>query len=108
MHCHHNNTLRAITNGFAINHDILAVRVASWNGAEDAIALLATNRCGDDTRMQCFQDNHAAIAAKALSKAAAHVNLLVASRRQEDEARTQAFVSVAGKRDCWEATLHKP
>jgi hypothetical protein len=38
---HRDNTFRAITNGFAINLDILAVEMASWHGADGAMALLA-------------------------------------------------------------------
>jgi hypothetical protein len=35
---HRDDTFRAITNGFAIDLDILAVEMASWHGADDAMA----------------------------------------------------------------------
>jgi hypothetical protein len=38
---HHNDTFPAITNGFAINLNILAVKMVSWHGVDDAMALLA-------------------------------------------------------------------
>jgi hypothetical protein len=42
MRRQHNDTLRVITNRFAINLDILTIRVVSWDGASKAMALLAT------------------------------------------------------------------
>jgi hypothetical protein len=35
------DTFRVITDGFAINLDILTVEMASWHGADEAMALLA-------------------------------------------------------------------
>ncbi len=91
-----------ITDGFAINLDILAVKMASWHGVDNAMALLVMKRCKDNANAQGYLDGHAA---RALQKAAVHVNVLTASRRQEDNAHAKAFASEADKRNCREATL---
>ncbi len=52
--------------------------------------------------MQGYLDGHAAMA---LQNAAAHVNVLAASRHQEDNVHAKAFASKADKRTCWETTL---
>jgi hypothetical protein len=41
IRCRRDNTIRAITDGFAINLDILAVEMASWHGTGDVMALFA-------------------------------------------------------------------
>jgi hypothetical protein len=102
IRCHHDNTFRAITNRFAINLDILPVEMASWHGAENAMALLAMKCCKDDANAQGYLDGHAA---RALQNAAAHMNVLAVSRCQEDNAHAKAFVSEANKRTRWETTL---
>jgi hypothetical protein len=89
MHHRQNDTLHTITNGFAINLDILAVRVASWNGVEDVLVLLVMRQHEDNTQMQRFHDNHAATAARAPWKAATRANVLVASCHQEGKVHTR-------------------
>jgi hypothetical protein len=42
---HRDDTFCTITNGFAIDLDILMVEMASWHGADNAMALLAMKRC---------------------------------------------------------------
>ncbi len=74
---------RAITDGFAIDLDILAVEMASWHGADNAMALLAMKRREDDAKAQGYLDGRAAMAPQ---KAATRANILAASRRQEDDA----------------------
>ncbi len=96
------DTFRAITNRFRINLDILAVKMASWHGADDAMALLAMKRCKDDANAHGYLDGRAA---RALQKAAARVNVLAVSRCQVDDAHAKAFASEADKRNCREATL---
>ncbi len=91
-----------ITDGFAINLNILAVEMASWHGADDAMVLLAMKPHEDDANAQGYLDGRAAMA---LQNAAACVNMLAASRRQEDDAHAKAFASKADKRTCRETTL---
>ncbi len=91
-----------ITNGFAINLNILAVEMASWHGANNAMALLAMKCCKDDANVQGYLDGHAA---RALQNAAARVNMLAKSRCQEDNAHAKTFTSEADKRTCRETTL---
>ena len=100
---HRDDTFRAITDGFTINPNILAIKMASWHGADDAMVLLAMKHCKDDANAQGYLDGHAA---RALQNAAARVNVLAASHRQEDNAHAKAFASTTNKRNCWEATLH--
>ena len=52
--------------------------------------------------MQGYLDGHAA---RALQNAAARVNVLAASLRQEEDAHAKAFASEANKRTRWETTL---
>jgi hypothetical protein len=99
-HC--NDTFRAITNGFTIDLNILAVEMASWHGADDAMALLAMKHCEDDANTQGYLDGHAAMA---LQKAATRANVLAASRQWEDNAYAKAFASVTDKRNHRETTL---
>ncbi len=100
---HRDDTFHAITDRFAINLDILEVEMASWHGADNAMALLAIKRREDNANMQGYLDGRAA---RALQNAAAGVNVLAMSRRQEDNAHAKAFASKADKRTCWETTLH--
>ncbi len=102
IRCHHDDTFCAITDGFAINLNILAVEMASWHGADNAMALLAVKRCKDDANAQGYLDGRAA---RALQNAAAHVNVLAASNRHEEDAHAKAFASKADKRTCRETTL---
>jgi hypothetical protein len=74
---HRDDTFRAITNKFAINLDILAVKMASWHGAEDVMVLLTMKRREDDANAQGYLDGRAAMA---LQKAATRANVLAASR----------------------------
>ncbi len=66
------------------------------------MALLAMKSCKDDANTQGYLDG---CAARALQNAAARVNVLAASRRQEDNVHAKAFASKADKRTCWETTL---
>ncbi len=99
-HC--NDTFRAITNGFAINLDILAVKMASWHGTDDAMALYAMKCRKDNANAQGYLDGHAAMAPQ---KAATRANILAVSRRWEDDAYAKAFASVTDKRNHRETTL---
>jgi hypothetical protein len=99
MRRRHDDNLRAVTAGFAIDFDILEVEVASWHDADDAMALLAMRRHKDDADAQGYHSKLAAATERALRKAAARANVLAASRRREDEALTKAFASVADKRN---------
>jgi hypothetical protein len=99
---HRDDTFRAITNGFAIDLDILAVEMASWYGADDTMALLAMKHREDDANAHVYLDGRAA---RALQNAAARVNVLAASHRQEDDAHAKAFASKANKRTRRETTL---
>ncbi len=99
---HRDDTFRAITNGFAIDLNILAVKMASWHGADDAMELLAMKRREDNANAQGYLDGRAA---KALQNAAARVNMLATSRCQEDDAHAKAFASKADKRTRRETTL---
>jgi hypothetical protein len=102
IHHHRVDTFRAITNGFAINLDILAVEMASWHGADNAMVLLAMKCCKDDANVQGYLDGRAAMD---LQNAAARVNVLATSRCQEDDAHAKAFASKADKRTRRETTL---
>jgi hypothetical protein len=102
---HGDDTFHTITDGFAIDLNILAVEMASWHGADNAMALLAMKRHEDDANAQGYLDGHAA---RALQNAAARVNVLAASRWQEDDAHAKAFASKATKRTCRETTLRAP
>jgi hypothetical protein len=99
-HC--DNTFRVITDGFTINLDILAVKMATWHGADDAMVLLAMKRRKDDAKAQGYLDGRAA---KAPQKAATHANVLAASRWREDDAYAKAFASATDKRNHRETTL---
>jgi hypothetical protein len=99
-HC--NATFRAITDGFGINLNILAVKMASWHGADDAMALHPIKLCKDNTNAQGYLDG---CAARALQNAATRVNVLAASCCQENNAHAKAFASKADKRTCQETTL---
>ncbi len=99
---HRDDTFRAITDGFAINLDILAVKMATWHGADDAMALLVMKRCEDDANAQGYLGGRAA---KAQHKAATHGNVLAASRRRKDDAYAKAFASATDKRNRRETTL---
>jgi hypothetical protein len=99
---HRDDTFRAITDGFTINPNILAVEMASWHGADDAMALLAMKHRKDDANAQGYLDGHAA---RALQNAAARMNVLAASRCQEDNVHAKAIVYEADKRTCRETTL---
>jgi hypothetical protein len=99
---HRDNTFRAITDGFVINLDILAVEMASWHGADDAMALLTMKRREDNANAQGYLEGHAA---RALQNAAMRVNVLAASRHQEDDVHAKAFASEADKSNRREATL---
>ncbi len=92
IQCHRNDTFRAISNGFAINLNILAVEMASWHGADATMALLAMKRREDNANAQGYLDGRVA---RALQNAAGRVNVLAASRRQEDDAHAKAFASKA-------------
>jgi hypothetical protein len=59
----------------------------------------------EDAQAQHFHDNCAAVAARAPRKAATHANVLAASCRQKDAARTQIFASATAKSSCQEAVL---
>jgi hypothetical protein len=76
IRCHHDDAFRVITNGFAINLDILPAKMASWRGGENAMALLAMKCREDDANAQGYLDGHAA---RALQNAAAGVNVLAVS-----------------------------
>jgi hypothetical protein len=102
IRCRRNDTFHAITNGFAINLNILAVEMASWHGADDAMALLAMKCRKDDAIAQGYIEGRAA---RALQNAAVRVNVLAASRPQEDDAHAKAFASKADKSNRREATL---
>ncbi len=102
IRCHRDDTFHAITDGFTIELDILAVEMASWHGADDEMALLAMKCCEDDANAQGYLDG---CAARALQNAAARVKVLAASRRQEDDAHAKAFASKADKRTRRETTL---
>ncbi len=91
-----------ITNGFAINLDILAVEMASWHGADNAMALLAIKRRKEDTNAQGYLDGCAAMAPQ---KAATRANVLAASCRREDDAYAKVFPSATDKRNHRETTL---
>jgi hypothetical protein len=103
IQCQGDNTFRAITNGFAIGLDILAVEMASWHGADDVMALLGMKRREDNANAQGYLDGRAA---RALQNASARVNVLAASRCQEDDMHAKAFASKADKRTRQETTLH--
>jgi hypothetical protein len=105
MQCRHNNAYRAITDGFAINLDILAVKMASWHGRNNAMALFAMKCCKDNADAQGYHNVCAAAVTYALQKAATHANVLAASHWQEDDAHAKAFASATDKRNRWEATL---
>jgi hypothetical protein len=94
--------LCAITNVFVIDLNILAVEMASWHGADDAMALLAMKRRKDNANAQGYLEG---CAARALQNAAPRVNVLATSRRQEDNAHAKAFPSEADKSNRREATL---
>jgi hypothetical protein len=102
IRCHRNDIFRAITDGFAIDLDILAVKMASWHGADDAMALLAMKRREDDANAQGYLDGRAAMAPQ---KAATRANVLAASRWREDDAYAKAFASATDRRNRWETTL---
>jgi hypothetical protein len=97
------DTFRAITDGFAINLDILVVKMVSWHGADNMMALLAMKRRKDNANTQGYLEGRAA---RALQNAATRVNVLATSRCQEDNAHAKAFASEADKSNRWEATLH--
>ncbi len=103
--CRHNNTLCAIANNFAIDLDILTVRVASWDGTDNAMMLLAMKQCEDNAQVQHFFNDCAAVAVRARWKAAMRASVLAASRCQKDQAHTQAFASTTAKRGHQETTL---
>jgi hypothetical protein len=98
MQRRHNNTLRMITDGFAINLANLAVEVSSWDGANEAMALLAMVQRNNAVNMQRFHEELAATAAKAPQKAAVRATALAVSLSQEDDAHTQALTTAAAKR----------
>jgi hypothetical protein len=102
IQCQRDDTFCAITDGFTINLDILGVEMASWHGPDDVMALLVMKRCKDNANVQGYLDGHAV---RALQNAAARVNVLAASRRQEDDAQAKAFASKADKRTHRETTL---
>jgi hypothetical protein len=99
---HREDTFRAITDGFAIDLDILAVEMASWHGADDAMALLAMKRREGEANAQGYLDGRAAMA---LQKAATRANVLAASRRREDNTYAKAFAFATDKRNCRETTF---
>jgi hypothetical protein len=105
MQHRHNDTYRMITDGFAIDLDILAVEMASWHGADDAMVLVTMKRCKDDADAQGYHDVHAAAVTYAQQKAATCANVLAASRWREDDAHAKAFASATDKRNRREATL---
>jgi hypothetical protein len=100
---HRDDTFRAITDGFAINLNILAVEMASWHGADDAMALLAMKCRKDNANPQGYLDGRAAMAPQ---KAATCANVLAASRWREEDAYAKAFASATDKRNRRETTLH--
>ncbi len=102
IRCHRDDTFRAITNEFGIDLNILAVEMASWHGVDNTMALLAMKRRKNNAKVQGYLDGHVAMA---LQNAAARVNMLATSRRQEDNAHAKAFASKANKRTRWETTL---
>ncbi len=95
-----------ITDGFAINLANLAVKVASWDGADKAMALLAMVQCDNAVNMQQFHEELAATTTKAPQKAAVHATALAVSRSQEDDAHTQALTTAAAKRGRSKARNH--
>jgi hypothetical protein len=62
IRCHRDDTFRAITDRFVINLDILTVKMASWHGVDDAMALLAMKCCKDNANVQGYLDGRAAMA----------------------------------------------
>jgi hypothetical protein len=72
---HRDDTFRIITNGFAIDLNILVVEMASWHGVDNAMALLMMKRREDDANAQGYL---AGCAARALQNAAARVNMQAA------------------------------
>ncbi len=105
MQPRHDNTLRMITESFAMDLNSLKVTVASWDGAVDTTALLKMQQCEDAADAKRFHDSRAANAAKAPLKEPAHAKVLAATQCQEDEAHTQAFTSAANKQSRQMATL---
>jgi hypothetical protein len=99
---HRDNIFRTITDRFAINLNILVVEMASWHGADDAMALLAMKCREDDANAQGYLDGRAAMARQ---KAATRANVLAASRWREDNAYAKAFASATNKRNRRETTL---
>ncbi len=106
MRRRHDDTLRTITDRFTINLANLAVEVASWDGADKAMALLAMVQCNNAIYTQQFHEELAAAAAKAPQKAAVRATALAVSRSQEDNAHTQALTTAAAKRGCGKACNH--
>ncbi len=105
MRRRHNDAYCAITHGFGINLDILMVKMASWHGRNNAMALFAMKRCKDNADAQGYHDVCAAAVTYAPQKAATRANVLAASRWQEDDAHAKTFASATDKRNHWEATL---
>jgi hypothetical protein len=105
MRCRHNNAYHVITDGFAINLDILAVEMASWHGADNAMALFGMKHHKDDADAQGYHDVCAAAVTYAPQKAATCANMLAASRRREDDVHPKVLPSATDKRNFWEATL---
>jgi hypothetical protein len=103
MQHHHDDTLSMITEGFPINLSNLAVEVASWDGTDEAMALLAMVQCNNAVNTQPFHKELAATAAKAPQKAAVRATALAVSRSQEDDMHTQALTTAAAKRGRSEA-----
>jgi hypothetical protein len=98
MQRRHDNTLRMITDGFAINLANLTVEVASWDGANKAMVLLAMVQRNDAVNTQRLHEELAATAAKAPQKVAVRATKLAVSRSQEDDGHTQALTTAAAKR----------
>jgi hypothetical protein len=96
------DTFCTITDGFTIDLDILAVEMASWHGADDAMALLVMKRREDGANVQGYLDGRAA---RALQNAATRGKVLAASRHQKDNAHAKAFASKADKRTRRETAL---
>jgi hypothetical protein len=79
--------------------------MASWHGADDAMALFVMKRHKDDADAQGYHDVRAAAVTYATQNAATRANMLAVSRRREDDTHAKAFASVTNKRNRWEATL---
>jgi hypothetical protein len=105
MRRRHNDAYRAITDGFAIDLDILAVEMASWHGADDGMVFFAMKHRKDNADAQGYHDVHAAAVTYAPQKAATCANVLAASCQQEDDAHAKEFASAANKRNRREAAL---